>query len=135
MDADHQEMKKLLSSALEEQKQLTQCVREQEVYIEELRERPEFQEEFGKSTGTLRSNDILKPSTEDKDMCPPFGTDKNPHVNADLEWLIQQSLTVPGVDPKILVEIVELECEVFQLKELKYDLGVPGWLHLPTDRR
>ena len=70
MDADHQETKELLSSALEEQKQLTQCVREQDEYIEELRERPELQEEFGKSTGTLRSHDILQPSVEDKDMCP-----------------------------------------------------------------
>ncbi|XP_064446391.1 thyroid receptor-interacting protein 11-like [Mirounga angustirostris] len=66
MDADHKETKEMLSSALEEQKQLIQLIKEKEMYIEELTGSPELQEEFD--------------------------------------------------------EIIELECEVFQLQELKDDL-------------
>ena len=122
MDADHQETKELLSFALEEQKQLTESIREQDDYIRELRERPELREEFGKSTETLRSHYILPPSVEDNDMRLPSMTDEHPHVDEDLEHLTQQSRAVPPVDPKILEEIVELECEVFQLNEVKDDL-------------
>ena len=64
MEADHNKTKELLSSALEEQKQLTQCIKEKDIYIEELIGRPELQEEYGKSTQALRS--ILQPSVEDK---------------------------------------------------------------------
>ncbi|XP_064440023.1 thyroid receptor-interacting protein 11-like [Mirounga angustirostris] len=122
MDADHTETKEMLSSALEEQKRLTQLVKEKEMYIEELTGSPELQEEFGQSTQTFRSNDISQPSVEDKDRCLPSVTGENPHLREELESLGQQSRSVPALDPKILDEIVELECEVFQLQELKDDL-------------
>jgi len=122
MDADHKETKEMLSSALEEQKQLTQLIKEKEMYIEELTGSPELQEELGQSTQTFRSNDIFQPSVEDKDRCLPSVTGENHHVREELESLRQQSRSVPAVDPKILDEIIELECEVFQLQELKDDL-------------
>ncbi|XP_044088847.1 thyroid receptor-interacting protein 11-like [Neovison vison] len=122
MDAEHQETKELLSFALEEHKQLAECLREQEEYIKELRERPELQEELGQSTETFRSRDILPPSGEDKDTRLPSTTDQHPRVDEDLERLTRQSRAVPLVDPKILEEIEELECEVLQLSRLKDDL-------------
>ncbi|XP_032182750.1 thyroid receptor-interacting protein 11-like [Mustela erminea] len=122
MDAEHQETKELLSFALEEQNQLTECLREQEEYIKELRERPELQEEFGQSTETFRSHDVLPASVEDKDMRLPSTTDQHPPVDQDPERLTQQSRAVPLVDPKVLEEIEELECEVFQLNRIKDDL-------------
>ena len=39
MATDHKETKKMLSSSLEEQKQLTQLVNEKEIFIEKLKER------------------------------------------------------------------------------------------------
>ncbi|XP_045632450.1 thyroid receptor-interacting protein 11-like isoform X1 [Ursus americanus] len=94
MDADHRETKDMLSSALEEQKQLTQVIKEK----------------------ASRSNDLLEQTVEDKDMRLTSVTAENHHLKEELERLRQQSRPVP--DPKIL----ELECEVFQLNELKDDL-------------
>ncbi|XP_057171101.1 thyroid receptor-interacting protein 11-like [Ursus arctos] len=96
MDADHRETKDMLSSALEEQKQLTQVIKEK----------------------ASRSNDLLEQTVEDKDMRLTSVTAENHHLKEELERLRQQSRPVPVVDPKIL----ELECEVFQLNELKDDL-------------
>ncbi|XP_035578112.1 thyroid receptor-interacting protein 11-like [Zalophus californianus] len=122
MDADHKGTKEMLSSALEEQKRLTQLIKEKEMYIEERTGSPELQEEFGQSTQTFRGNDIFQPSVEDKDRCLPSVTDENHHLREELESPRQQSHSVPAVDPKILDKIIELECEVFQLQELKDDL-------------
>ncbi|XP_047568805.1 thyroid receptor-interacting protein 11-like [Lutra lutra] len=52
----------------------------------------------------------------------PSMTDQHPHVDEDLERLAQQSRAVPLGDPKILEEIEDLECEVFQLNRVKDDL-------------
>ena len=96
MDADHRETKDVPSSALEERKQLTQVIKEK----------------------ASKGNDLLEQTVEEKDMRLTSLTAENHDLKEELERLRQQSRPVPVVDPKIL----ELECEVFQLNELKDDL-------------
>ncbi|KAM9092255.1 thyroid receptor-interacting protein 11 isoform 3-T3 [Megaptera novaeangliae] len=124
MDADHKETKKMLSSSLEEQKQLTQLVNENEIFIEKLKERSsELQEELDKYTQALRKNDILRQTIEEKDRSLGSMKEENNHLKEELERLReQQSRAAPVAEPKTLDSITELESEVNQLNILKDNL-------------
>ena len=124
MDTDHKETKKMLSSSLEEQKQLTQLVNENEIFIEKLKERSsELQEELDKYTQALRKNDILRQTIEEKDRSLGSMKEENNHLKEELERLReQQSRAAPVAEPKTLDSITELESEVNQLNILKDNL-------------
>ncbi|XP_058423553.1 thyroid receptor-interacting protein 11 isoform X4 [Diceros bicornis minor] len=121
MDTDHKETKKILSSSLEERKQLIQLTNEKEIFIEELKERSsELQEELDKYTQALRKNEILKQAIEEKDRSLGSMKEENNHLKEELERLReQQSRAAPMTEPKTLDSITELESEVLQLNTIK----------------
>ncbi|XP_065762037.1 thyroid receptor-interacting protein 11 isoform X4 [Muntiacus reevesi] len=124
MASDHKETKKILSSSLEEQKQLTQLVNEKESFIEKLKERSsELQEELNKYTQALRKNEILRQTIEEKDRSLGSMKEENSHLKEELERLReQQSRAAPVAEPKPLDSITELESEVNQLNIIKDNL-------------
>uniref|UniRef100_A0A452FVU9 Thyroid hormone receptor interactor 11 n=1 Tax=Capra hircus TaxID=9925 RepID=A0A452FVU9_CAPHI len=124
MATDHKETKKMLSSSLEEQKQLTQLVNEKEIFIEKLKERSsELQEELNKYTQALRKNEILRQTIEEKDRSLGSMKEENSHLKEELERLReQQSRAAPAAGPKTLDSITELESEVNQLNIIKDNL-------------
>lgn len=124
MDTDHKETKGILSSSLEEQKQLTQLVNEKEVFIEKLKGRNlELQEELGKYTQTLRKNETLRQTIEEKDRSLGSMKEENNHLKEELERLReQQSRAAPVAEPKPLDSVTGLESEVLQLNVIKDNL-------------
>ncbi|XP_014687542.3 thyroid receptor-interacting protein 11 isoform X1 [Equus asinus] len=124
MDTDHKETKKMWSSSLEEQKQLTQLINEKEIFIEKLQERnSELQEELDEYTQALRKNEILRQTIEEKDRNLGSMKEENNHLKEELERLReQQSRAVPTAEPKTLDSITELESEVSQLNTIKDSL-------------
>lgn len=124
MATDHKETKKILSSSLEEQKQLTQLVNEKEIFIEKLKERSsELQEELNKYTQALRKNEILRQTIEEKDRSLGSMKEENSHLKEELERLReQQSRAAPVAEPKTLDSITELESEINQLNIIKDNL-------------
>uniref|UniRef100_A0A8C9DN09 Thyroid hormone receptor interactor 11 n=1 Tax=Prolemur simus TaxID=1328070 RepID=A0A8C9DN09_PROSS len=121
MDTDHKETKEILSSSLEEQKQLTQLIHEKEILIEKLEERSsELQEELDKYSQALRKNEILRQTIEEKDRSLGSMKEENNHLQEELERLReQQSRAVPVAEPKTLDSVTGLESEVSQLNTLK----------------
>ncbi|XP_054423097.1 thyroid receptor-interacting protein 11 isoform X2 [Pteronotus mesoamericanus] len=121
IDSDHKETQKILSSNLEERKQLTQLINEKEIFIEKLKERSsELQEELDKYTETLRKNENLKQTLEEKDRILGSMKEENNHLKEELERLReQQNRAAPVAEPKTLDCITELESEVSQLNIIK----------------
>lgn len=124
IDIDHKETKNILSSSLEERKQLTQLINEKDIFIEKLKERSsELQEELDKYIEALRKNENLKQTTEEKDRLLGSMKEENNHLKEELERLReQQSRAAPVAEPKTLDCITELESEVSQLNRIKGDL-------------
>ncbi|XP_057586938.1 thyroid receptor-interacting protein 11 isoform X2 [Hippopotamus amphibius kiboko] len=124
VDTDHKETKNILSSNLEEQKQLTQLVNEKEIVIEKLKERSsELQEELDKCTQALRKSEILRQTIEEKDRSLGSMKEENSHLKEELERLReQQSRAAPVAEPKTLDGVTELESEVNQLNIIKDNL-------------
>ncbi|XP_064148951.1 thyroid receptor-interacting protein 11 isoform X4 [Loxodonta africana] len=120
-NAGHQETKEILSSSLEEQKQLTQLIKEKEMFIEKLQGRSsELQEELEKYTQALRKNEISRQTIEEKDRSLAYMKEENNHLKEELERLReQQSRATPVAEPKTLDVVTELESEVSQLNIIK----------------
>lgn len=125
MDIDHKETKKILSSSLEERKQLTQLTNDKEIFIEKLKERSsELQEELDKYTQALRKNENLKKTLEEKDRSLGSMKEENNHLKEELERLReQQSRAALVAEPKTLDCITELESEISQLNVIKDNLA------------
>ncbi|XP_016000937.2 thyroid receptor-interacting protein 11 isoform X4 [Rousettus aegyptiacus] len=121
MDIDHKETKSILSSSLEERKQLTELINEKEIFIENLKERSsELQEELTKNTQALRKNENLKQTIEEKDRSLGSMKEENNHLKEELERLReQQSRAAPAAEPKALDCVAELVSEVSQLNVIK----------------
>ncbi|PNI84757.1 TRIP11 isoform 1 [Pan troglodytes] len=124
MDTDHKETKDVLSSSLEEQKQLTQLINKKEIFIEKLKERSsKLQEELDKYSQALRKNEILRQTIEEKDRSLGSMKEENNHLQEELERLREeQSRTAPVADPKTLDSVTELASEVSQLNTIKEHL-------------
>ncbi|XP_077637113.1 thyroid receptor-interacting protein 11 isoform X1 [Crocuta crocuta] len=124
MDTDRKETKEILSSSLEEQKQLTQLLSEKEIFIKKLKERgSELQAELDKHSQALRKNEILKQTIEEKDRSLGSMKEENNHLKEELERLRdQQSRAAPVAEPKPLGSVTELESEVLQLNVIKGNL-------------
>nr|XP_012629371.1 thyroid receptor-interacting protein 11 [Microcebus murinus] len=121
MDTNNKETKEILSSSLEEQKQLTQLIHEKEILIEKLEERSsELQGELVKYSEALRKNEILRQTIEEKDRSLGSMKEENNHLQEELERLReQQSRAIPVAEPKTLDSITGLESEVTQLNIIK----------------
>ncbi|KAL0610907.1 Thyroid receptor-interacting protein 11 [Plecturocebus cupreus] len=121
MDADHKETKDILSSRLEEHKQLTRLLNEKEIFIEKLQERSsKLQEELDKYSQALRKQEISRQPLQKKDRSPGSMKEENNHLQEELQRLgEQQSQTAPVAHPKTPDNGTELEAEVSQLNVIK----------------
>uniref|UniRef100_A0A2K6TC54 GRIP domain-containing protein n=1 Tax=Saimiri boliviensis boliviensis TaxID=39432 RepID=A0A2K6TC54_SAIBB len=121
MDTDHKEIKDILSSSLEEQKQMTQLLNEKEIFTENLQEKSsKLQEELDKYSQALRKHGILRQTIRERDRSPGSMKEENNHLQEKLERLgEQQSQTARVADPKTLDSVTELESEVSQLNMIK----------------
>nr|XP_021531749.1 thyroid receptor-interacting protein 11-like [Aotus nancymaae] len=121
MDIDHEEIKDILSSSLEEQKQMTRLLNETEIVIENLQENSsKLQEELDKYSQALRKHDILGQTIRERDRSLGSMKEENNHLQEKLEWFReQQSRTAPVADSKTLDSVTELESEVSQLNMIK----------------
>lgn len=124
MDIDHKETKKMLSSSLEERKQLTQLTNDKDIFIAKLKERSsELQEELDKYTQALRKNENLKQTLEEKDRSLGSMKEENNHLKEELERLReQQSRAALVAEPKTLDCSTDLESEISQLNVIKENL-------------
>uniref|UniRef100_A0A2K5PXF0 GRIP domain-containing protein n=1 Tax=Cebus imitator TaxID=2715852 RepID=A0A2K5PXF0_CEBIM len=121
MDTDHKKIKDILSSSLEEQKQMTQLLNEKEIFIENLQEKSsKLQEELDKYSQALRKHEILGQTIRERDRSLGSMKEENNHLQEKLDRLgDQQSRTAPVADPKTLDSVTELESEVSQLNMIK----------------
>ncbi|KAL0599200.1 Thyroid receptor-interacting protein 11 [Plecturocebus cupreus] len=108
MDTDHKEIKDILSSSIEEQKQMTQLLNEKEIFIEKLQERSsKLQEELDKYSQALRKHEILRQTIQERDRSLGSMKEENNHLQEKLERLEeQQSRTAPVADPKPLIVLL-----------------------------
>ncbi|XP_062432548.1 thyroid receptor-interacting protein 11 isoform X2 [Rhea pennata] len=124
MESDHQETKEMLTTSLGGQKQLTELIKEKEVFIEKFKNRAlQVQQELEEYIKDSKNQDILKQNLEEKDKSLAVMKEENNHLKEEIERLKdQQSRSLPVVEPKTLDIIIELESEVTQLKVIKNNL-------------
>ncbi|NWJ05641.1 TRIPB protein, partial [Crypturellus undulatus] len=124
MEADHQETKEMLTTSLGGQKQLTELIKEKEVFIEKFKNQAlQVQQELQEYIKGSKKQDVLKQSLEEKDKSLAVMKEENNHLKEEIERLKdQQSRSLPVVEPKTLDIIIELESEVTQLKVIKNNL-------------
>ncbi|NXF84799.1 TRIPB protein, partial [Eubucco bourcierii] len=124
METDHQETKEMLTTSLGGQKQLTELMKEKEVFIEKMKnEALQVKQELDEYIQVSEKNDVLKQNLEEKDKSLAVMKEENNHLKEEIERLKdQQSRSTPLVEPKTLDIIIELESEVTQLKVIKNNL-------------
>ncbi|XP_071413755.1 thyroid receptor-interacting protein 11 [Pithys albifrons albifrons] len=124
METDHQETKEMLTTSLGGQKQLTDLLKEKEVFIEKYKnEALQVKQELEEYMKVSKKQDVLKQNLEEKDRSLAVMKEENNHLKEEIERLKdQQSRSTPVVEPKTLDIIIELESEVTQLKVIKNNL-------------
>ncbi|KAF1491940.1 Thyroid receptor-interacting protein 11, partial [Megadyptes antipodes antipodes] len=134
MEIDHQETKEMLTTSLGGQKQLTELVKEKEVFIEKLKNQAlQVKQELEEFMKVSKKQDVLKQNLEEKDRSLAVMKEENNHLKEEIERLKdQQSRSTPVVEPKTLDIIIELESEVTQLKVIKNNLEEEIEVHKKT---
>ncbi|RLW10228.1 hypothetical protein DV515_00002025 [Chloebia gouldiae] len=134
MEADHQETKEMLTTSLGGQKQLTDLIKEKEVFIEKYKNQAlQVKQELEEYMKVSKKQDVLKQSLEEKDRSLAVMKEENNHLKEEIERLKdQQSRSTPVVEPKTLDIIIELESEVTQLKVIKNSLEEEIKVHKKT---
>ncbi|KAF1559425.1 Thyroid receptor-interacting protein 11, partial [Eudyptes schlegeli] len=134
MEIDHQETKEMLTTSLGGQKQLTELVKEKEVFIEKLKNQAlQVKQELEEYMKVSKKQDVLKQNLEEKDRSLAVMKEENNHLKEEIERLKdQQSRSTPVVEPKTLDIIIELESEVTQLKVVKNNLEEEIEVHKKT---
>ncbi|XP_059331421.1 thyroid receptor-interacting protein 11 isoform X2 [Ammospiza nelsoni] len=124
MELDHQETKEMLTTSLGGQKQLTDLIKEKEVFIEKYKNQAlQAKQELEEYMKVSKKQDVLKQNLEEKDRSLAVMKEENNHLKEEIERLKdQQSRSTPVVEPKTLDIIIELESEVTQLKVIKSNL-------------
>lgn len=124
MEIDHQETKEMLTTSLGGQKQLTELIKEKEVFIEKFKNQAlQVKQELEEYMKVSKKQDVLKQNLEEKDRSLAVMKEENNHLKEEIERLKdQQSRSMPVVEPKTLDIIIELESEVTQLKVIKNNL-------------
>ncbi|NXP21211.1 TRIPB protein, partial [Scytalopus superciliaris] len=124
METDHQETKEMLTTSLGGQKQLTDLLKEKEVFIEKYKnEALQVKQELEEYMQVSKKQDVFKQNLEEKDRSLAVMKEENNHLKEEIERLKdQQSRSTPVVEPKTLDIIIELESEVTQLKVIKNNL-------------
>ncbi|NXY19721.1 TRIPB protein, partial [Atrichornis clamosus] len=134
MEIDNQEAKEMLTTSLGEQKQLTDLIKEKEVYIEKYKNQAlEVKQELEEYMKVSKKQDVLKQNLEEKDRSLAVMKEENNHLKEEIERLKdQQSRSMPVVERKTLDIIIELESEVTQLKVIKSNLEEEIEVHKKT---
>ncbi|NXG52731.1 TRIPB protein, partial [Psilopogon haemacephalus] len=134
MEIDHQETKEMLSTSLGGQKQLTELIKEKEVFIEKLKtQASQAKKELEEYMQVSEKQDVLKQNLEEKDRSLAVMKEENNHLKEEIERLKdQQSRSTTVVEPKTLDIIIELESEVTQLKVIKNNLEEEIEVHKKT---
>ncbi|KFQ69236.1 Thyroid receptor-interacting protein 11, partial [Phaethon lepturus] len=134
MEIDHQETKEMLTTSLGGQKQLTELIKEKEVFIEKFKNQAlHVKQELEEYMKVSKKQDVLKQNLEEKDRSLAVMKEENNHLKEEIERLKdQQSRSVPVVEPKTLDIIIELESEVTQLKVIKNNLEEEIEVHKKT---
>ncbi|KFO89512.1 Thyroid receptor-interacting protein 11, partial [Buceros rhinoceros silvestris] len=124
METDHQETKEMLTTSLGGQKQLTELIKEKEVFIEKFKNQAlQVKRELEEYMKVSEKQDVLKQNLEEKDRSLAVMKEENNHLKEEIDRLKdQQSRSMPVVEPKTLDIIIELESEVTQLKVIKNNL-------------
>ncbi|NWH62871.1 TRIPB protein, partial [Geococcyx californianus] len=124
MEIDHQETKEMLTTSLGGQKQLTELIKEKEIFIEKFKNQAlQVKQELEEHMKVSKKQDVLKQNLEEKDRSLAVMKEENNHLKEEIERLKdQQSRSTPVVEPKTLDIIIELESEVTQLKVIKNNL-------------
>ncbi|XP_010083155.1 PREDICTED: thyroid receptor-interacting protein 11, partial [Pterocles gutturalis] len=124
METDQQETKEMLTTSLGGQKQLTELIKEKEIFIEKFKNQAlQVKQELEEYINVSKKQDVLKQNLEEKDRSLAVMKEENNHLKEEIERLKdQQSRSVPVVEPKTLDIIIELESEVTQLKVIKNNL-------------
>ncbi|KFV45730.1 Thyroid receptor-interacting protein 11, partial [Gavia stellata] len=134
MEIDHQETKEMLTTSLGGQKQLTELIKEKEVFIEKFKNQAlQVKQELEEYKKASKKQDVLKQNLEEKDRSLAVMKEENNHLKEEIERLKdQQSRSMPVVEPKTLDIIIELESEVTQLKVIKNNLEEEIEVHKKT---
>ncbi|NXM88946.1 TRIPB protein, partial [Oenanthe oenanthe] len=134
METDHQETKEMLTTSLGGQKQLTDLIKEKEVFIEKYKSQAlQVKQELEEYMKVSKKQDVLKQNLEEKDRSLAVMKEENNHLKEEIERLKdQQSRSTPVVEPKTLDIIIELESEVTQLKVIKNNLEEEIKVHKKT---
>ncbi|XP_074005915.1 thyroid receptor-interacting protein 11 [Numenius arquata] len=134
MEIDHQETKEMLTTSLGGQKQLTELIKEKEVFIEKFKNQAlQVKQELEEYMKVSKKQDVLKQNLEEKDRSLAVMKEENNHLKEEIERLKdQQSRSTPVVEPKTLDIIIELESEVTQLKMIKSNLEEEIEVHKKT---
>ncbi|KGL87993.1 Thyroid receptor-interacting protein 11, partial [Charadrius vociferus] len=134
MEIDHQETKEMLTTSLGGQKQLTELIKEKEVFIEKFKNQAlQVKQELEEYMEVSKKQDVLKQNLEEKDRSLAVMKEENNHLKEEIERLKdQQSRSTPVVEPKTLDIIIELESEVTQLKVIKNNLEEEIEVHKKT---
>ncbi|XP_064919710.1 thyroid receptor-interacting protein 11 [Columba livia] len=134
MEIDHQETKEMLTTSLGGQKQLTELIKEKEVFIEKFKNQAlQVKQELEEYMKVSNKQDVLKQNLEEKDRSLAVMKEENNHLKEEIERLKdQQSRSTPVVEPKTLDIIIELESEVTQLKMIKNNLEEEIEVHKKT---
>uniref|UniRef100_A0A8C3S4G5 Thyroid hormone receptor interactor 11 n=1 Tax=Chelydra serpentina TaxID=8475 RepID=A0A8C3S4G5_CHESE len=134
MEADHEETKEMLTTSLGGQKQLTELIKEKEVFVEKFKNRAvELQQELEEYVKDSKKHEILRHNLEEKDKSLAAMKEENNHLKEEIERLKdQQSRSPPVAEPKTLDIITELETEITQLHVIKNNLEEEIQLHKKT---
>ncbi|NWW74498.1 TRIPB protein, partial [Climacteris rufus] len=134
MEIDHQETREMLATSLGGQQQLTDLIKEKEVFIEKYKNQAlQVKQELEEYIKVSKKQDVLKQSLEEKDRSLAVMKEENNHLKEEIERLKdQQSRSTPVVEPKTLDIIIELESEVTQLKVIKNNLEEEIEVHKKT---
>ncbi|KAM6069745.1 thyroid receptor-interacting protein 11 isoform 2-T2 [Theristicus caerulescens] len=134
MEIDHQETKEMLTTSLGGQKQLTELIKEKEVFIEKFKNQAlQVKQELEEYMKVSKKQDVLKQNLEEKDRSLAVMKEENNHLKEEIERLKdQQSRSTHVVEPKTLDIIIELESEVTQLKVIKNNLEEEIEVHKKT---
>nr|XP_048709298.1 thyroid receptor-interacting protein 11 isoform X2 [Caretta caretta] len=134
MEADHEETKEMLTTSLGGQKQLTELIKEKEVFVETFKNRAlELQQELEEYVKDSKKHEILRQNLEEKDKSLAAMKEENNHLKEEIERLKdQQSRSPPVAEPKTLDIITELETEITQLHVIKNNLEEEIKLHKKT---
>ncbi|XP_061467956.1 thyroid receptor-interacting protein 11 isoform X2 [Rhineura floridana] len=124
MEADHEETKEMLTTSLAGQRQLTELIKEKEVFVEKFKARAsELEQQYEDYIKDSKRFENLKQSLEEKEKSLSAMKEENNHLKEEIERLKdQQSRSPPLAEPKTLDIITELEAEVTQLTVLKNNL-------------